>query len=188
MTRKNVSMSVVVFCLTVSQACFLTSVSSQERSGDLRTPLTSIGVVDDFDVPRDPDDPRGGGGYDAEGYFQNVVVDKVSICTDKLLAVFIDWTQEYSLTITSSSRTAASLLASASMGPGTPGLLQLHYRFRADTRRSRATLFFYSPDGSRHEPTAIQALLNRYKVAALQDSMRAAIACDSNPTSKQTHP
>jgi len=141
-----------------------------------RSPLTSVGVVQDLDAPPDPDDPRVGGGFDAEGYFQNIVIAKVSECTAIVLKVFMTWSSAQSLSIVRSSQTPTTALAFVAIAVP-PGVLQLDYRFHTNTKRSRATLFFFSNDGSKHEPLALQAMLKQYKVATLQDSIRTAVAC-----------
>lgn len=141
-----------------------------------RSALTSIGAVQDLDAPPEADDPRAGSGFDAEGYFQNIVVGKVATCTSNVLKEFASWTKAQSLTISKTSQTAASVLALVSLN-SPPGVLELDYRFNQSSKRARATLFFFSPNGSKHEPAALEALLKQYKVAALQDSLRVAIAC-----------
>jgi hypothetical protein len=171
--------------LPVLALCALLGVLSggSARAADLSTeqlafcsPLTSVGVVQDLDAPPDPDDPRKGGGFDAEGYFQNIVISKVSECTANVLKVFTTWTRAQSLTVAKSTQTTTAALAFVTSA-APPGVLQLDYRFHPDTKRSRVTLFFFSNDGSKHEPSALQAMLKRYKVAALQDSLRTAVAC-----------
>lgn len=141
-----------------------------------RSALTSIGAVQDIDARPDEDDPRGGGGFDAEGYFQNIVITRVSACVSNVLKEFVSWTREQSLNVSKTSQTEVSVLAFAQL-TSPPGILELDYRFRKDTKRSRATLFFFSLDGSKHEPEALIELLKQYKVAALQDGIRIAVAC-----------
>ena len=141
-----------------------------------RSPLTSVGVVQDLDAPPDPDDPRKGGGFDAEGYFQNIVIAKVSECTANVLKAFTTWSSAQSLSIAKSTQTPTAALAFVTIA-APAGVLQLDYRFQPDIKRSRATLFYFSNDGSKHEPSALQAILTQYKIASLQDSIRIAVAC-----------
>lgn len=178
MTRISASRPVLVLCaLTFSWS------GGGARGDDwstarmaFRSPLTSIGVVQDLEAPADPDDPRIGGGFDAENYFQNVVIANVSACVGHVLQVFTTWSNAQSLSVAKSTLTATSALAFVPVA--TPsGVLQLDYRFHADTKRSRVTLFYFSNDGAKHEPAALQAMLGQYKVAALQDDLRAAVAC-----------
>jgi hypothetical protein len=142
-----------------------------------RSPLTSVGVVQELDAVPDPDDPRKGGGFDAEGYFQNIVIANVSECTANVLKVFTTWSSARSLSIAKSTQTPTSALAFVIIA-APAGVLQLDYRFHSDTKRSRATLFYFSNDGSKHEPSALQAMLTQYDIASLQDSIRTAVACN----------
>jgi len=150
---------------------------AQQPPGGKRSPLTSIGVVEDIDSAPDPDDPGAGGGFDAENYFQNILVGKVAGCTAGVLKTFLSWAQAQSLTVSKTLQQPTSLLAYTSLTTP-PGLLQLTYRYSSTQKRARATLFFYSTDGAQHEPVAIEALLKQYKVASLQDEVRKAIACE----------
>ena len=148
----------------------------QENPPGKRSALTSIGVVEDVAAARDPDDPGAGGGFDAENYFQNLLVDKVGACTANVLSEFLVWSQAQSLPVSKTVEGPTSVLAYATLATP-PGVLELAYRFNATQKRARATLFFYSVDGAKHEPAAIEALLTQYKVASLQDKVRTAIAC-----------
>ena len=148
----------------------------QQPPSGKRSPLTSIGAVEDIDSPPDLDDPGTGGGFDAENYFQNILVGKVSGCIAGVQKAFLSWSQAQSLTVSKTVQQPTSLLAYTSLTTP-PGVLQLTYRFSSTQKRARATLYFYSTDGTQHEPAAIEALLKQYKVATLQDELRRAIAC-----------
>jgi len=141
-----------------------------------RSPLTSIGAVEDFDAPPDPEDPGSGGGFDAETYFQNVVLAKVASCPEGVLREFLAWSRGHSLSLIKTVEEPAALLAYAALAAPS-GVLELVYRFNATQKRSRVTLYFYSGDGSKHEPSALIELLKRYDVASLQDKLRTAVAC-----------
>lgn len=149
---------------------------SDTQLPDKRSPLTSISAVENLDAPPDPDDPGAGGGFDAETYFQNFVLAEVHTCPRVVLNEFIVWSKAQSLSITKTIQEPTSLLAFAALS-APAGVLELVYKFNTTQKRSRATLYFYSGDGSKHEPVAIVELLKRYDVAALQDKLRTAIAC-----------
>ena len=155
---------------------FAERVHGQQPPSGKRSPLTSIGVVQDADAPPDPDDPGAGGGFDAENYFQNILVGKVGECTAGVLKAFLSWSQAQTLSVPRTVQQPTALLAFTSL-TAPPGVLELTYRFSTAQKRARATLFFYSADGAQHEPAAIEALLKKYKVATLQDDIRKAIAC-----------
>tara|TARA_R110001599_G_C12028121_1_gene639759 strand:+ start:252 stop:656 length:405 start_codon:yes stop_codon:yes gene_type:complete len=133
-------------------------------------------VVQDVDAPPDPDDPGAGGGFDAENYFQNILVGKISECTAGVLKALLSWSNAQTLSVQKTVQQPTSLLAFMALTTP-PGVLELNYRFNTAQKRARATLFFYSTDGAQHEPAAIEALLKRYNVATLQNEIRTAIAC-----------
>jgi len=148
----------------------------QQSPSGMRSPLTSIGVVQEVDAPADPDDPGAGGGFDAENYFQNILVGQVGECTAGVLKAFLSWSKAQMLNVPKTVQQPTSLLAFTALS--TPsGVLELNYRFSIEQKRARATLFFYSTDGAQHQPAAIEVLLKQYKVATLQDEIRTAIAC-----------
>jgi hypothetical protein len=169
-------MSVVCSALCWLLLLLAGHVGGQEPPSGRKSPLTSIGVVQDADAPPDSDDPRGGGGFDAENYFRNILVGKVGECTAGVLKAFLSWSQAQMLSVPKTIQQPASLLAFTPLVTP-PGVLELDYRFSTAQKRARATLYFYSADGAQHEPAAIEALLKHYKVATLQDELRTAIAC-----------
>ena len=168
----------VVGCVALcfSLLLFAEKAHSQQPPTGKRSPLTSIGVVQEVDAPRDPDDPGAGGGFDAENYFQNILVGKVGECKARVLKAFLSWSNAQALSVPKTVEQPMSLLAFTTLATP-PGVLELNYRFSPALKRSRATLFFYSVDGAQHEPPAIEALLNQYNVATLQNEMRTAVAC-----------
>lgn len=166
--------------LELSVACVLllplAAVDAQGHPRGTPVALTSIGLVDDLDAGIDPDDPGTGGGFDAETYFQNLLVSKVHQCGKGVLQVFLNWAKEGGINIDKTSFGDAATSGYTTISEP-PGVLELSYRFDTEKRRSRVTLFFYARDGTKMEPTTIEGLLRRFKVAGLQDKLRDAVTC-----------
>jgi hypothetical protein len=59
------------------------------------------------------------------------------------------------------------------------GLFELTYRVDPKRERARVTVYFYSADGARHELAGITAMLEAYRIAALQDDLERALLCGS---------
>ena len=174
--RGNSILSIVLYGIATCQVAMADQPDKIDSPAGIRTALTSVGAVDDTDAPPDPEDPGLGGGFDAENYFQNILVAKISDCTSGVLKEFVAWAQGQALSIDKTVKEPSSLLAYASLVTP-PGVLELSYRFDSTQKRARATLYFYSTDGAQHEPMAIESLLKQYKVANLQDRVRVAIDC-----------
>src|SRR5258708_34153042 len=74
----------------IAIALVLTS-AAEVVADPARTPLTSVGIVESIDAPPDPDDPGVGGGFDAAGYFKNVLGATVASCTKQIGAAADSW-------------------------------------------------------------------------------------------------
>jgi len=101
-----------------------------------RTPLTSVGIVESIDAPPDPDDPGVGGGFDAAGYFKNVLGATVASCTTKIGAAVDSWIAVQKLVPVLRDASPNHLLIHASK-PGDTGFFEISYRFSAGDKRAR---------------------------------------------------
>jgi hypothetical protein len=153
-----------------------TSRQNHAKPALMKTPLTSIDAVTDIDAPRDPDDPGTGGGADYAGYFSRRLAIKVSTCTDRIRSITDAWAKENQLVVSKSDHRSGDLLMHLVSGD-LDGFFEVAYRVRLQQERARVTLFFYSTDGSRHEPSGIRQLLDRYHVGHFQDDLTKAILC-----------
>ncbi len=163
--------------MVVVAAALLASFSNSATCKELyRFPLTSIGAVTSLDAPPDPDDPGVGGGFDSEAYFRNRFLPKLSDCTEEIASVYDAWAAAQGLQVPLREQGAGEVLIHATHSD-LHGLFELTYRVRPSRERARVTVYFYSRDGARHEPTAIVSMLEAYDIAALQDDLDSALAC-----------
>lgn len=149
--------------------------ASAQRDGN-RIPLTSIGVVSSLNLPNDPDDPGIGGGFDHVSYFRNRFSPQLEDCSKQLETVFRDWAQQHNLSIPFRDGTPGNVRLHATKS-GLGGLFEMTYRVDIKRERARVTVFFFSQDGARQEPVAIESLLVEWQIADLQDGLDRALVC-----------
>ena len=154
----------------------LTAFAEQDLSDLHKTPLTSVSGVTDIDAPPDPEDPGAGGGIDTTTYFRNRLLPKLEDCTSQIETVITTWAKAHQLTTPKTEKLPGNLLIHATRG-GLDGIFEVTYRVDQKRERARATVFFYSRDGERHEPAGIQRLLNDFKIAEIQDQLEKALRC-----------
>jgi hypothetical protein len=163
--------------LSIAASYFLCqSATASPQKKPRRTPLTSIEVVTSIDAPKDPDDPGTGGGIDAANYFSRRLASKIATCTGQIRSTAQTWANQDQLTIVKLNQRPGDLLMHMTKAD-LSGFFELTYRVNLQQERARVTLFFYSSDGSRHEPSAIRSLLNTYQVGTLEDKLTQAILC-----------
>ena len=149
-------------------------------AGPARTPLTSVGIVESIDAPPDPDDPGVGGGFDAAGYFKNVLSATVASCTKQIGAATDSWIAAQKLVSVLRDASPNHLLIHASK-PGDAGFFEISYRFSVGDKRARVTVFYVAGDGRLLEPTAIPAILNNNEIGSFQDALQKAVRCGDVP-------
>jgi hypothetical protein len=148
------------------------------KKAAIRSPLTSIGLVTDVDADADPDDPGMGGGVDSTVFFTNKLVPKISACTAIVQSVAATWAKANQLGIVKLSQKPGNLLMHVS-NAGLAGFFEVVYRVDVAKERARATLFFYSPDGARHEPVQLRAILDQFEIMKFQDQLVRAMTCEA---------
>lgn len=165
------------FIIAVVSASLFASISYSATCEDLRrSPLTSVGAVTSLGASPDLDDPGAGGGFDSEAYFRNRFLPKLSDCTEKITNVYKAWAIAHGFQIPLRETGPGKVLIHATRAD-LNGLFELTYRVHPNRERARVTVYFYSRDGARHEPTAVVTMLRTYGIAELQDDLDTALAC-----------
>ena len=179
MTRRY-STHLLAQALVATSMCLLPASPSpgETESSWKMTALTSVAGMTDLDAPRDPDDPGIGGGIDSANFFRTRLLPKLADCTDQVEEPILSWIKVHQLTVPKSERGPGSLLIHAT-NDTLRGLFEFTYRVDGKRERARATLYFYSTDGERHEPLGIKQMLESYEIEALQDDLDAALQCGS---------
>jgi hypothetical protein len=143
-----------------------------------KSALTSIAGMSSIDGAPDDDDPGVGGGIDSATYFRNRMLPKLDDCTNSIRNVYDKWGSTLGLASVRREAVPGSLVIHMTNND-LNGLFELTYRVDAKRERARVTVYFYSADGARHEPSGIAVMLQRYQIAALQDDLEKALLCGS---------
>lgn len=177
MTRPRRIGCYVAAILAIAILTLLSAVPQAEDLGSWnKTALTSVAGMTNLDAPRDADDPGVGGGIDTASYFRTRLLPQLADCTDRIEAPIIAWVKHHAMTVRKSERVPGNLLIHATKD-ALMGLFEFTYRVDGKRERARATLYFYSADGARHEPLGIEEMLKSYGIAELQDELDAALQC-----------
>ena len=147
------------------------------------TPLTSVGAVSNLEAPPDPNEPGIGGGIDHVSYFRNRFIPQLTNCTQQVVAVYREWAGAHALQLPLQETQDGNVLMHATRA-GLDGLFELTYRVDTLMERARFTVYYYSADGARLSPLAIPTILEKWDIAALQDSLDGALSCGNEKVTR----
>jgi len=174
---KNISGFVVI--AQALSFCIVASADAKEHvdiTGMQRSALTSMAITTDWEAPPDEDDPGAGGGHEAVSYFRTSLVELVPECTNRIKLAFTDWTQKHDLYIPVIEHKKNKVLAYANKN-GLDGIFEFSYRVDLDAELARASLYFYSNNGEKHELNSILEVLEEYGINSFQDRLGDELSC-----------